>query len=96
MRRTALLSLVAVLVSLGGTPTAQADTPRCVSRYEYNRVVNGMTMTRVHHIFDIEGSATGLGLPNLVRHYKPCTRNGLVQVTYSPQGRVIDKSAQWL
>ena len=96
MRRLAAATLIAITATLGATPTAQADTPRCVSRHEYARVSTGMTMNRAHRIFDIEGAATGLGLPNQVRHYKPCTRNGLVQVSYSPQGRVIGKSAQWL
>ena len=96
MRRTAVMSLIAVLVSMGGTTVAHADTPRCVSRHEFNRINKGMPMKKVHRIFDIRGRATGLGLPNQVRHYKPCTRNGLVQITYRPNGRVIAKSAQWL
>ena len=94
MRRLAAATLIAVTATLGATPTVQADTPRCVSRHEYNRIAKGMTMTKVHRIFDTAGFATGLGLPNLVRQYRPCTRIGSVQVTYSPRGRVLGKSAQ--
>ena len=95
MRRTALISLVTALVSLGGTPPAQADTPRCVSRHEYSRVVKGMTMTKVHNIFDTAGDKTGLGAPNQLYYYQTCTGRGMVQVIYTQRGRVVSKDARF-
>lgn len=95
MRRTAVVTLVAVLVSMGGTTVAQADTPRCVSRHEFNRINKGMPIKKVHRIFDIRGKATGLGLPNELRYYRTCTGRGVVQVVFSPQRRVVSKDARF-
>lgn len=95
MRRMALLSLVALLASVGGTIVAHADTPRCVTRHEYSRVVKGMTMTKVHSIFDTAGDLTGLGAPNELRYYKTCTGRGVVQVVFSPRDRVVSKDARF-
>ncbi|MFC7361658.1 hypothetical protein [Nocardioides astragali] len=95
MRRLAAAILVAFTATTVAVPMAQADTPRCVSRHEYDRVTKGMTMTKVHKIFDTAGSETGLGAPNLLYHYRPCTKQGLVQVVYSPRGRMLGKSAHW-
>jgi hypothetical protein len=95
MRRLALISLFAVLAGSGTAGAASADTPRCVSRHEYNRVVKGMTMTKVHKIFDIEGTLTGLGKPNELRYYDTCTGRGVVQVVYTPRGRVVSKNARF-
>lgn len=95
MRRLAAVTLIAVTAALGGAPTAQADTPRCVSRHEYNRVTKGMTMTKVHQIFDIEGTVTGLGAPNELRYYGTCTGRGMVQVVFSPRDRVVSKAARF-
>ncbi len=95
MRRIALVSLVAVLTSVGGATVAHADTPRCVSRHEYSRVVKGMTMTKVHSIFDTAGELTGLGAPNELRYYKTCTGRGMVQVIFSPRDRVVSKDARF-
>ena len=89
---TALVSMLVLPSSVG----AHADTPGCVSKREYNRIPNGMATAQVHRIFDTAGAVTGLGAPNEVRHYRPCARSGLVQVTYSPRGLVVDKSGQWL
>lgn len=95
MRRIALMCVLAALATLTPVPGASADTPRCVSRHEYGRVTEGMTATRVHRIFDIEGSVTGLGAPNEVRHYATCTGRGMVQVVFSPRGRVLSKDARF-
>ena len=95
MRRLAAATLFAVTVTVGATPTAHADTPRCVSRHEYDRVAKGMAMTRVHAIFDTAGKKTGLGAPNQLYYYRPCTSQGVVQVTYTQAGRVVSKSAHW-
>ncbi|WP_457185337.1 hypothetical protein [Nocardioides sp. P5_E3] len=92
--RTIALMCLAALVSVGGNP-AQADTPGCVSRHEFNRVVKGMTMTRAHRIFDIEGVVTGLGTPNELRYYGTCTGRGMVQVVFSPRDRVVSKDARF-
>ena len=59
MRRTAATILAAALMGVALPATAHADTPRCVSRHEYDRIAKGMTMTKVHKIFDTEGTETG-------------------------------------
>ena len=95
MRRLAAATLFAVTVTVGATPTAHADTPRCVSRHEYDRVTKGMTMTKVHKIFDIEGTITGLGAPNELRYYGTCTGRVVDQVIFSPRDRVVSKDARF-
>lgn len=95
MRRLAVATLIALTATLGAAPMVQADTPRCVSRYEYGRVVKGMTMTKVHQIFDTAGDKTGLGAPNQLYYYETCTGRGMVQVIYTQQGRVVSKDARF-
>lgn len=97
MRRTVLTTVVAVLLSTGAavSASAQADTPRCVSRAEYARITPGMTITKVHRIFDFEGQLTGLGAPNTLRYYDTCTGRGVVQVVFSPRDRVVSKDGRF-
>lgn len=95
MRRLAAAILIAVTATTGAVSVAHADTPRCVSRHEYDRVAKGMTMTKVHQIFDIEGTVTGLGAPNELRYYGTCTGRGMVQVVFSPRDRVVSKAARF-
>ena len=94
MRRTVVSLALAALVGAGTTATANADTPRCVSRHEYDRVTTGMRMTKVHKIFDIRGTETGLGAPNTLRYYRTCTGRGVVQVVFNPKGRVVSKAGR--
>ncbi|MCW2735974.1 hypothetical protein [Nocardioides sp.] len=95
MRRTSVTILVALLVSAGAATGARADTPRCVSRGEFDRVTQGMTMTKVHKIFDTPGQVTGLGAPNELRYYDTCTGRGVVQVVFSPRGRMLSKDGHF-
>ena len=95
MRRTAAIVLGAALLSAAHGAPATADTPRCVSRHEYDRVEAGMTVTKVHNVFDTEGTATHLGAPNELRYYLTCTGRGRVQVVFSPKGRVLSKSGRF-
>jgi uncharacterized membrane protein len=95
MRRVAVVIVSAAVVSAGAVLPASADTPRCASRHEYNRVAKGMTMSKVHKIFDIEGVETGLGAPNELRYYRTCTGRGVVQVVFSPRDRVVSKNGRF-
>ena len=95
MRRLATTGLLAVLVTAGMTPAAGADTPRCVSRHEYARIAPGMSMTKVHNIFDTEGASTHLGAPNKLRYYDTCSGRGAVQVVFNQQDRVMSKAARF-
>ena len=95
MHRIAVTTLIAALVTAGASTPADADTPRCVSRHEFDRVARGMTMTKVHKIFDTEGSETGLGAPNEVRHYDTCGGGGMVQVVFSPRDRLLSKTGNF-
>lgn len=95
MRRSAAILLLASAAGLGTAATASADTPRCVSRHEYGRVVKGMTMTKVHAIFDTAGDETGLGAPNKLYYYDTCTGRGVVQVVYNQRDRVVSKDGRF-
>lgn len=95
MRRLVLIGLLAMTASATTTLPAHSDTPRCVSRHEYSRVVKGMSMTKVHAIFDTEGDLTGLGAPNKLYYYKTCTGRGMVQIIYTQRGRVLSKDARF-
>jgi hypothetical protein len=47
--------VAALTMTLAPAPTASADTPRCVTRGEFDRVQHGMRKARVHRIFDTRG-----------------------------------------
>ncbi|WP_231263280.1 hypothetical protein [Nocardioides alpinus] len=90
------MSSVAVLLSLGGLPPSSADTPGCVSRHEYDRVAKGMSMTKVHAIFDTEGAETNLGGGSgELRYYDTCTGRGAIQVGYNGRDRVTGKNGRF-
>ena len=90
---TCLLTILAVVGAAG--PPASADTPRCVSRHEYQRIAQGMAMAKVHKIFDTPGVQTGLGAPNELRYYETCTGRGVIQVVFTPRGRMISKDGRF-
>jgi hypothetical protein len=96
MRRLAVTLVSAALVSAGAALPASADTPRCVSRHEYDRIAKGMSMTKVHKIFDTAGTETGLGGGSgTLRYYGTCTGRGVVQVGYSERERVTAKNGRF-
>lgn len=95
MRRIAVMSLLVALTNLGATVPAHGDTPGCVSRHEYDRIVKGMPMTKVHAIFDTEGRNTGLGGQTPLYYYRTCARNSQVQVSFNSRDRVVSKAANW-
>lgn len=98
-------ALAAAALSLGLSPLvavapAQADTPGCVTRTEFSKVVRGMTMPRVHRIFDTRGVENFRGFGSTTREYTPCTDRewGFVNVSYERRGglwRVTSKFAYW-
>lgn len=96
MRRTTTVLLTSALLSAATMSVAEADTPGCVSKREFNRVSVGMAQARVHRIFDTAGEQTGLGAPNVLYYYKSCrSAGGVVQVTYDSNLRVVGKSGYW-
>jgi hypothetical protein len=96
MRRLAVTLVSAALVSAGAVLPASADTPRCVSRHEYDRIAKGMTMTKVHKIFDTKGVETGLGGDSgQLRYYDTCTGRGVVQVGFNENERVTAKNGRF-
>jgi hypothetical protein len=95
VRRIVVAGCLSLFACLFGASGVGADTPRCVSKHEFERVDKGMTITKVHRIFDTEGDGTALGAPNQIRYYKTCRALGQVEVIYSPWGRVISKGANW-
>ena len=94
------LCVLALAVAFVGVlaPTAHADTPRCVTRAEYERVHDGMSKRRVHQIFDIRGRRVAIsrsgGVTSEVRNYRPCRPNSAVSIAYG-NSRVTAKSAVW-
>jgi hypothetical protein len=96
MRRVAVVIVSVAVVSAGAILPATADTPRCVSRHEYDRIAKGMTMTKVHQIFDTAGTETGLGGDSgQLRYYRTCTGRGVVQVGYNERERVTAKNGRF-
>lgn len=94
-----LCALGLVIACMGiSAPVAHADTPRCVTKAEYERVHQGMTKRRVHRIFDVRGHRTvisrGGGVVVEVRRYRTCRRDSAVSVAYENR-RVSGKSAVW-
>ena len=88
---TALVALGAPL-ALVAAPAEAAATPGCVTTREYNAVDRGMSVARVHQIFDTRGyvSARDYGVQDRV--YKTCggrhffleyvKRQGVWRMTY--------------
>ncbi len=95
MRRIRVTVLAAALMAVGMPATSHADTPRCVSRHEFARIATGMTMTKVHGIFDTAGDETGLGAPDKLYYYDTCTGRGVVQVVYNQRDRVVSKDGRF-
>ena len=63
-------------------PAAQADTPGCVTKGEFDRVHNGMRISRVHRVFDTAGHVD-VHVGNLsVRKYRTSPRHSAVSVTF--------------
>lgn len=94
-----LCALGLVIVCMGmSAPVAHADTPRCVTKAEYERIDNGQTKRRVHRIFDVRGRRSvisrGGGVVVEARRYRTCRRDSAVSVAYR-NGRVSGKSAVW-
>jgi hypothetical protein len=77
------------IVSIGSPAFAGTDKRPCVSRPEYNQVRNGMTMAKVHGIFDTRGNVLFQNpgvVTNGAREYRSCVNSGLgatVQVQYN-------------
>jgi hypothetical protein len=94
-----LCTVALVLAGIGGTvPPAYADSERCVSRAEFNRVHDGMPKRRVHRIFDVHGHRTVFvkvgRFSTEIRRYRGCPRRSRISVVYG-NGRVESKAARW-
>lgn len=88
------LSAVAVaLVALAFAPLAAADTPGCITRFEYRAVHKDYSIARVHRIFDTHGrrigGAIGGGSTSQVRSYRMCRRHSSVVIQYDRTRRTI-------
>ena len=75
-------------------PAAQADTPGCVSKGEFDHVHTGMSMSRVHRLFDTNGRLGVAASGFSIRKYRPCPRHSFVRVSYR-KGHVTAKAALW-
>lgn len=100
VRTTALaalsLGVSATLLSLAGP--AAAHTHNCVTGNEWKRVERGMTIERVHRIFDFDGDLRRKGRdpitnrPFMIRSYWTCKSPG--SIWYVAYGR-NDKQHPW-
>jgi hypothetical protein len=94
--------LIAVLLAAGSVlaapMSAQADTPRCVTRVEFRQVHDGMPLAQVHRIFNTAGHQSSViivgGQRHIARNYRAChrPRQSFVQVHYA-DGVVVAKFA---
>lgn len=95
MFRTALATLILSLAML--TAPAYAGTPGCVGDGEFRSIDNGMTMSRVHSIFETDGSFFSRQGDVVTRQYQACpnseVNNRFVLYRERDDGtkRVIDK-----
>jgi hypothetical protein len=78
MHRRLIVALAAAAVSCAGAITlaapAQADTPRCVSHREHDRLHVGMPKWRVHEITDTRGVFWDGHAGGYTRRYAVCWR----------------------
>jgi len=51
---------------------AFVGTPGCVTKWEFNHVAVGIKMSRVHQIFDTQGSVLSGDVAAMVRVYRIC------------------------
>jgi len=98
MRRI-LVTLIAAAFTATGlvvvAPPASA-THDCVNKKEYKRVKKGMSKSRVHRIFDINGKQVSTGYGYEYRDYRVCTdpKCGFVSVTFHKK-KLDSKYAYW-
>ena len=91
-----LVSAVALVVATGvitgstALPaSAKPDKRPCVVKAEYKQIKKGMTMARVHEIFDTRGTILFQNpgaVTNGAREYRSCRNSGLgatVQIQYN-------------
>ena len=92
------------LMTLSMPSVVHADTPGCVTRAEYRAVSRGMTMSRVHGIFDTTGTrdaySTSGGYAAQVRSYRACRAYSYISIAFDRNGygkpfRLSAKSAVW-
>ena len=112
MKKIIRMAVVAAagLAMLGGSLAlaAPADaanrTPHCVTKTEYKKIKNGMTLAKVKKVTGISGKrvaiATSGGYGSQIRSLKTCSKYSAVSISLSknPGGayRVDAKSAIWV
>jgi hypothetical protein len=97
MRKTLCAAAVVMASTVLAVPAAHAGPP-CVTKREYHAVHHGMSLRRVHRIFDTRGHRSAFaqirGRTIEIRSYRPCRRHSAVAVSYRNR-RVSSKSAIW-
>lgn len=80
-----LITAAAVLSPTLSVPSAQADTPGCVTRHEFRRVdtSGGDAWTRKHvrRVFDTRGHVVSVGGNQVTLHYRTCA--GIPTLSYA-------------
>ena len=103
MKRYAAVISLALAASLtAALPAQAADRPGCVSKAEYAKVENGMTVRQVTRTFDgLHGKTTDKTDMFLDRSYRVCTsKYGAARISWSrgiahKKYRVGFKTATW-
>ena len=96
----AAVAATAALTLSAPVAPAVADTAGCVTKDEFKKVSKGMTMTKVHNIFDTKGSQSMSGYGMQFRDYKACVKPSwsIVSVDYEKKDgvwKVTGKLALW-
>jgi hypothetical protein len=85
-------TLVLACATLLAIPEAAvADTPGCVTRAEFRKVNDGMSMRRVHRIFDTNGVKAEAPIGRKQRWYDKCSSPVAVADVWYRNDRVISK-----
>jgi len=94
MNRIARIALAGTLVLgvlAGVAPSASAaGNPGCITRSEFRRVKNGMTLTQVKRIVGSAGRVSLSSPPIVIRDFTTCTRFHVSNITFW-SGRVDGK-----
>ncbi|MFL6288926.1 MAG: hypothetical protein ACJ73L_11065 [Actinomycetes bacterium] len=94
MRKAASIGATLMLAGtalLTAPEVAVADTPGCVTHAEFTKVKDGMTMRRVHRIFDTNGVKAVAPVGKKQRWYDKCSSPVAVADVWYRNDRVIGK-----
>jgi hypothetical protein len=93
MKKLIAAALVAATLGTGvlaASPASAGSNPGCITRTEFRRIKNGMTLTQVKRIVGSGGRVSLSSPPIVIRDFRTCTRFHVSSVTFW-SGRVDGK-----